>query len=466
MAIDWTAEVEKRKEQTLNRLVELLKIDSSRDSEHGTKEAPLGEGPKKALETVLGFAKEDGFVIKNVENVAGHVEYGDGKEILGILGHMDEVPAGEGWETNPFEPVIKDGRIYARGASDDKGPSMAAYLGLQIIKELELPVSKKIRLIFGTDEESEWYGMERYLANEATPDFGFSPDAEFPIINGEKGIASFRIELAPENAKGSMTLASFTSGIKENMIPRDATAVIDLNDDINVPELKSAFEDFLTENGLEGELTTDNNTVKFFLIGKSAHALEPKAGLNAATFLALFLKDRVESEYLKLIADNLHLDSRGNKLGINTVDEKMGDLTVTPDLFDFEAGKPSSIIINVRYPKSTNTDEITRLTADALSDYKVKVVLHGHAQEPHYVSSNDPLVKTLLSIYEEHSGEKGSEQVIGGGTYGRILDRGVAFGAQFPGRENVMHQANEYMMIDDIFNAAVIYAHAIYELAK
>lgn len=466
MTIDWQAEVDSRKDLMLTRLVELLKIDSSRDTEHGTKEAPLGPGPRKALETMLGFAKEDGFTTKNVENVAGHIEYGDGDEIFGILGHMDEVPGGDGWETNPFEPVIKDDRIYARGASDDKGPSMAAYLGLLIIKELGLPVSKKIRLIFGTDEESEWYGMERYLATEKTPDFGFSPDAEFPIINGEKGIASFKVELPAINADSDLALKSFTSGIKENMIPRDATAVIVAEDASSDDRLKEIYADYLAKNQLTGEITRDGNDLKFYLVGKSAHALEPKAGLNAATFLAEFLFDTVKNDFLNVIANYMHLDSRGHKLGINSDDAKMGDLTISPDLFEFTAGEDSHIIINVRYPQSTNTDKVIDKATAELSEFNAKISLSGHAQGPHYVPADDPLVKTLLDIYEEHTGKKGQEQVIGGGTYGRILDRGVAFGAQFPGRENVMHQANEYMAIDDIVNAAVIYAHAIYELAK
>ena len=466
MAVNWEKEVEERKDQMFDRLMELLKIDSSRDIEHATTQAPLGPGPKAALEKMLEFADEDGFKTKNIENVAGHVEYGDGSEILGILGHLDEVPAGDGWETKPFEPVIKDNRIYARGVSDDKGPAMAAYLGLKIIKDLQLPVSKKIRLIFGTDEESEWVGMNRYMEVEDTPDFGFSPDAQFPIINGEKGIASFKIELPAETPNGSLVLKSFESGIKENMIPREAKAVVINNDGVDIEELKQAYQDFLVENDLQGTIEESDKELHFDLIGKTAHALEPKAGLNAATFLALFLKDRVESNYLKVIADYLHLDSRGNNLNIDVNDGKMGDLTISPDLLHYRMGKPSYIIVNVRYPQATNANEIITKIAESLADFSAKVILHGHVQTPHYVSPEDPLVKTLLDIYEEHTGQKGHEQVIGGGTYGRILKRGVAFGAQFPGRENVMHQANEYMEIDDIVNAAVIYAHAIYELAK
>ncbi|MGO3732666.1 MAG: M20/M25/M40 family metallo-hydrolase, partial [Vagococcus sp.] len=130
-------------------LFELLKINSVRDLEHKTKELPVGPGPAKALETFLSFGARDGFKIKNIDNLAGHVEYGSGNETLGVLGHVDVVPTGDGWKTNPFEPVIKEGKLYARGASDDKGPMLAAYYGLKIIKELDLPVSKKVRFIIG-----------------------------------------------------------------------------------------------------------------------------------------------------------------------------------------------------------------------------------------------------------------------------------------------------------------------------
>lgn len=466
MNIDWKAEVEQRKDQMLERLMELLKIDSSRDVEHAEKDAPLGPGPKAALLKMLEFAEADGFTTKNVENVAGHVEYGDGKEILGILGHLDEVPAGEGWDTDPFAPVVKDGRIYARGVSDDKGPVLAAYLGLQIIKDLKLPVSKKVRLILGTDEESDWYGMDRYLATEQTPDFGFSPDAEFPIINGEKGIASFEVEVPAQSATGDFELQSFKGGIKDNMIPREAKAVVLAKADVDEAAWQAEYQEYLSENGLTGAMNVAGQQITFDLVGKSAHALEPKAGLNAATFLADFLNRKVANDYLKLIAEKMHLDSRGHQLKINTVDPQMGDLTVSPDLFDYQAGQAGTVIINIRYPQSISTDEIIKNATAALADFEAKVALHGHAQEPHYVPADDLLVKTLLQIYTEHTGEAGQEMVIGGGTYGRILERGVAFGAQFPGRENVMHQANEYMAIEDIVNAAAIYAHAIYELAK
>lgn len=146
MTIDWQKEVEARKDDLLKDLGDLIRINSIRDVEHGTKEEPLGPGPAAALRKVLEIGDRDGFVTKNIENVAGHIEYGDGEEMFGLLGHVDVVPVDDNWDTDPFEPVIKDGKLYARGSADDKGPSIAAYYAMRIIKDLELPISKKFAL--------------------------------------------------------------------------------------------------------------------------------------------------------------------------------------------------------------------------------------------------------------------------------------------------------------------------------
>ena len=147
MAIDWKQEVAKREDDLMKDLMDLLRVPSVREDDKATEDAPFGPGPKAALLKFLEIGERDGFVTKNVENVAGHLEFGEGDETLGIFGHVDVVPVGTGWDTDPFEPVIKDGRLYARGSSDDKGPSVAAYYALKMIKELELPTSKRVRFI-------------------------------------------------------------------------------------------------------------------------------------------------------------------------------------------------------------------------------------------------------------------------------------------------------------------------------
>lgn len=473
MTIDWQKEVEARKDDLMKDLFELLKINSIRDVEHGTKEEPLGPGPAAALRKVLEFGDRDGFVTKNVENVAGHIEFGDADaDALGLLGHVDVVPVDDNWDTDPFEPVVKDGKLYARGSADDKGPSIAAYYAMKIIKELELPISKKIRFIFGTDEESEWVGIHRYMEVEEMPKFGFSPDANFPIINGEKGILSYEVTFADQaNASaGDFDLESFKAGLRTNMVPGDATAILKVNDESAVAAMKAAFEKFVADKELKGEFSEANGQVTLTTFGKAAHAQEPKFGINAATFLAEFLVDyKLDgngAHYIKTISQYMHLDYNGKKLNAYTKHDVMGETTSSANLFDYTQAGDKKITLNVRHPEGITKDEILANMKDVLKDEAVEIQIIGDVKTPHYVPGDDPLVKTLIDVYEEHTGEKGGEQSIGGGTYGRILERGVAYGAMFPGEENVMHQPNEFMPVDSLLKATAIYADAIYRLVK
>lgn len=204
------------------------------------------------MKKVLSFGERDGFRVKNIDNLAGHIEYGEETaEALGILGHVDVVPPGEGWATDPFEPIVKEGKLFARGSSDDKGPCIAAYYGMKIIKELQLSTSKKIRFIFGTDEESEWIGIHRYMEKEEMPAFGFSPDANFPIINGEKGILSFELSFTLKEEKADkMQLKRFSSGLRANMVPSEAIAVLEIPDLEKLSSLEAVYTKYLDDKKL------------------------------------------------------------------------------------------------------------------------------------------------------------------------------------------------------------------------
>ena len=464
--IDFKAEVEKRKEDLLADLFSLLEINSERDDSKADKAHPFGPGPVKALKKFLEIAERDGYETKNVDNYAGHFTFGDGDEELGIFAHMDVVPAGSGWNTDPYKPEIIDGRLYARGSSDDKGPTMACYYGLKIIKDLGLPTSKRVRFVIGTDEESGWKDMEYYFAHVGLPepDFGFSPDAEFPIINGEKGNITEYLHFSGEN-RGTARLHSFTGGLRENMVPESATAVLSGQ----VPELVDMLDEFAKEHDLRftyEELA--NGQISVTIIGKSAHGASPQSGINGATYLAKFLTqfdfEGPAKDYLDVAGNILLNDHDGTNLNIAYVDEKMGSLSMNAGVFRFdEESTDNTIALNIRYPKGTSPEEIQTVLAQ-LPVTKVTLSEHGHT--PHYVPMEDPLVQTLLSVYEKQTGLKGHEQVIGGGTFGRLLKRGVAYGAMFPDYIDTMHQANEFIDVEDLFRAAAIYAEAIYELIK
>ncbi len=462
--INWKEEVKKYQDDFLEDLKELLRIDSVRNDDEATDEFPVGPGPAKALHKVLEIGKRDGFETKQLENWAGHIEYGDGDEILGVLGHVDVVPVGSGWNTDPFDPVIKDGKLYARGSSDDKGPTMAAYYALKIIKDLDLPVNKKIRVIIGTDEESEWQGLAHYLENEKMPDLGFSPDGNFPIINGEKGNYEIDIETKASN-EGDLTLVLFEAGLRSNMVPQDATAKIATED----PEaLRDAFDAFISDQPVEGNAEIDSQTVTLNVVGKAAHGSKPQIGVNAATYLAVFLNTLDlggdAKTFTNLVETYLHDDPYGEKLGVAQEDDVMGNLTSNPGVFRFEDGDKGLITVNMRYAVGDN-DMLTSQVTNTLTGEDIKIHVKK-GKVPHYVPGDDPLVQTLLDVYARQTGFEAHEQVIGGGTYGRLLDRGVAFGALFPDSTDTMHQANEFMTIDDLMNAMAIYAEAIYELVK
>ncbi|WP_156020838.1 dipeptidase PepV [Streptococcus ruminantium] len=466
MTVNFRTEVDKRKDEFMADLFDLLRINSERDDSQADAKHPFGPGPVHALDKFLEIADRDGYPTTNVDNYAGHFEFGEGDEVLGIFGHLDVVPAGSGWDTDPYEPQIIDGKLFARGSSDDKGPTMACYYGLKIIKELGLPTSKKVRFIVGTDEESGWADMDYYFEHVGLPlpDFGFSPDAEFPIINGEKGNITAYLHFTGENS-GAARLHSFAGGLRENMVPESATAIIsgDLTD------LDSKLAAFVEEYGLKADAEAlDNGRVQVTVIGKSAHGSTPEEGINGATYLAKFLGqfafDGAAKAYLELAGDTLLEDHEAKKLGVAISDEQMGALSMNAGVFKFdEASSDNTIALNFRYPKNTNPETI-KAGLEKLGVEAVSLSEQGHT--PHYCPIDDPMVATLLSVYEKHTGLKGYEQVIGGGTFGRLLKRGVAYGAMFPGDVNTMHQANEFIEVEQLYRAAAIYAEAIYELIK
>ncbi|MGC4429691.1 dipeptidase PepV [Streptococcus suis] len=466
MTVNFRAEFDKRKDEFLADLFDLLRINSERDDSQADAQHPFGPGPVHALDKFLEIAQRDGYPTKNVDNYAGHFEFGEGDEVLGIFGHLDVVPAGNGWNTDPYEPQIIDGKLFARGSSDDKGPTMACYYGLKIIKELGLPTSKKVRFIVGTDEESGWADMDYYFEHVGLPlpDFGFSPDAEFPIINGEKGNITAYLHFAGENS-GAAKLHSFTGGLRENMVPESATAIISGD----LADLDSKLADFTAAYGLKADAETlENGQVQVTVIGKSAHGSTPEEGVNGATYLAKFLNqfafDGAAKAYLDLAGQVLLEDHDAKKLGVAIYDEQMGALSMNAGVFKFdETSSDNTIALNFRYPKNTNPETI-KAGLEKLGVEAVSLSAHGHT--PHYCPIDDPMVATLLSVYEKHTGLKGHEQVIGGGTFGRLLKRGVAYGAMFPGDVNTMHQANEFIEVEQLYRAAAIYAEAIYELIK
>ena len=461
---DWLKAAQSQEKDYLNDLTALMKIPSVRDDSAATDEYPLGPRPAQALAAFLEMAEQDGFRTKNIDNVVGYAEWGEGDETLAILAHLDVMPAGKGWDTDPFDPVIKDGNLYGRGASDDKGPGMAAYYALKYLKDQGVTFNKRVRFIVGTDEESNWTGMHRYFEVEPAPTLGFSPDAEFPVINGEKGQVSLKIG-APATNGDQYALESFHSGLRFNMVPREAVALVTVPDRNAVT---AAFSQFVDDNPISGTAEETADGLRLTVIGKAAHGMEPEQGINAGTYLAKFL-DRYDfaggaKSFIHFLAKYLHLDTRMAGFDGAFTDPVMGELTMNAGILNFDQDNGADIDMNFRFPKGITPDEL-ETNVKRVTDQLGMTVAQGPSQKPHYVDPADPIVKTLMQAYIDQTGDTDAKpEVVGGGTYGRLMARGVAFGALMPQTPNTMHQANEFQPVADLIKSMAIYMEAINNL--
>lgn len=472
-AVNWLEEVTKRQDELLADLFHLLRIDSVRNDEKADADNPVGPGPRKAMEEFLKLAERDGFQTEQFGPWAGRVEIGEGDELFGILGHMDVVPVGTGWDTDPFEPEIIDGKIFARGSSDDKGPTVAAYFALKLLRDMGATFNKRIHLIVGTDEESGWQCMDYYFDHAEMPDFGFSPDATFPIINGEKGNVSAELTVqAGTQQEGDLALEHFAAGLRPNMVPQDAQAELTIEAaGFDGGAFLRAYNTYLDNHDLQGEASIQDGTISMDLVGKSAHGSTPEKGVNAGTHLARFLAEFTYTangadEFLRFLGEIVHGNFDGASLGVDHEDAVMGEVSMNVGIMEFAPAKGGHIDINFRYPKGTNPDQMLEHIQDRLLQFSQIEVTMGEFKKPHYVPADDPLVATLLEVYHKQTGLEPHEQVIGGGTYARLMPRGVAYGALFPDSTDTMHQANEFLALDDLLRATAIYAEAIYRLSR
>lgn len=390
---------------------------------------PFGKGAADCLNHFLSLAESLGFETKNYGGYVGEAIFGDGKEEFAILAHLDVVPAGSGWEKPPFGGLVDGGRIWGRGAMDDKGPAIASLFALKKLKDEGFAPNKKIKLIVGLNEECGWKCIEHYNKVTRMPDTGFSPDANFPVIYAEKGILHIRADFPVDKN----LFSSLKGGERVNMVCDYCEAVpLSAVDTEKAKSLSLAFEN--------GRLVSR---------GKSAHGSTPEEGKNA--LLPMF-------EYfgLQQIVDCLFNDI----YGLKTLNDETGDLTLSPDVASYRDGV-LSVLVDIRYP---STCPLTAVT-EKLDKFGVKYETVSH-QKPLFQDKNCELVQTLKKVYDDYTGEAHEPVAIGGGTYARALKYGVAFGPEIDGEEVTIHQANEYITIDRVKLMIEVYAEAVRRLTK
>jgi succinyl-diaminopimelate desuccinylase len=451
-------EVYKYKDEIVENTKKLIRIQSVEGQPQ--EDCPFGRPVKEALDFVLNLGNELGFETKNIDNYAGHIEIGRGEEIMGISGHVDVVPATrEGWKFDPFDPVVHEGLIYGRGVLDDKGPIIASLYAMKAAKELGCKFNRRVRLILGTNEETRWEGIKYYLQKEKEPDFTVVPDADFPLINGEKGIIMLKCtkKLTCENKE-----LFIEGGEVANSVPKSSTAHMD--GDL---EKTQQINELIRPGGLE--ISKTEKGVKINSYGKAAHGSTPDMGENAISKLLSFL-DKIEfenpeiQEFVDMYNENIGLDFNGTNIGLNFEDEPSGKLTMNVGKI-FVDEKKIQIEIDMRYPFCTTYDEVMGIVQGFFADngYDVQVM---SKKRKIYKNRNDQLVKGLMKIYRETSGDMETEPlVIGGGTYARAFENALAFGPLFPGVEDTCHQKDESMSIDDLMRFTEIYLKTIVEFS-
>lgn len=448
--MDWLKIAKNYREEFIETATALLQIPTLLDRfDPDNKEAPFGLPIREALDFMLEMGEKDGFKIKNIDNYAGHIEYGEGEEILGILGHLDVVPAGGHWHQPPFSAYLKDNKIYARGTMDDKGPTVAAYLALKMVKDQGINLNKRVRIILGCDEESGMRGLKRYLEKEKMPDLGFAPDAEFPLIYAEKGILTYNFT----GQYRDPLILSMEAGERYNVVPDVCTVRLSKN-------YENAFLTYLADHHYEGNVEGDVYTIQ----GKNAHAAMPHLGLNAISLMVEFLKQISDAPFIRFLDKYLTFDHLGEKFGIDCEDPDMKELTNNLAYIHYQ-GLDLNIGCNIRYPKNFDVIKGGETMAQAASQYGLSYSVKEDSK-PHFVSPDDILVKSLHQAYIKYTGDTENKIItIGGGTYARKLAKAVAFGPLMPGKEELAHQANEYLDIDEMMIAMAIYAESIERLA-
>lgn len=467
--------VKEHEQEMTSTLLELLAIPSV-----GTEpvdDKPFGTEVDRALKYVLKKGEEFGLRGKNVDGYAIHCEWGQGKELVMALSHVDVVPIGSGWTMNPLGQ-IDSGKIYGRGAQDNKGPTVASLYALRALKESGVSLKRRVRHVVGGNEESGFRCVRHYFEVEETPLYGFSPDAYFPLVYAEKGSMSVKVTVTIDStgSKNAVRIVDFYGGERANIVPGSAriTLSVPTGEEEKVVEvLKRASQNVREKLEGSGPLSFDYSIepgrVTVTATGKACHASTPWEGRNAIAALAHLVSmseiGLEGKEGLAFLARASEIYGEG--LCINVEDDITGKLTCNLGLMRVavENGKTTLAgTYNIRFPVKADVEDLKRRAENCARSHgvKVEVVSAGTA---HYADPNSFLVKTLLDVYREETSDNSPPITMGGGTYAKVIPGGVAYGPVRPGQPETAHQPDEYLLLEDLYLMTRIYAKAFYALS-
>ena len=433
------------KEQFLTSLQTIISYPSVlNEGENGT---PFGQAIQDVLEKTLEIAQEMGFqTYLDPEGYYGYAEIGQGEELLAVLCHLDVVPAGdlEDWQTPPFEATLKDGWLIGRGVQDDKGPSLAALYAVKSLLDQGVVFTKRIRFIFGTDEETLWRCMNRYNQIEEKADLGFAPDSSFPLTYAEKGLLQVKLHGPGWEDR------PLQAGRALNVVPDKATYKGERLEEL-LPVIEQSGVNYTEETGA------------VTVLGLSKHSKDAAEGVNAIVGLAESLSLIQPHPALLFIADAVGEDATGAALFGEIKDEPSGALSFNIATLSIDE-EQSEIGIDIRIPVLADKDALVERLTEVAASYQLQYEEFDYLA-PLYVPLDSPLVSTLMKVYQEETRDQTPAMSSGGATFARTMENCVAYGALFPDALQTEHQANERAKLDDLYRAMEIYAETIRRLA-
>lgn len=413
---------------------------------------PFGDEVAATLDETLALAAEWGLTVQNYEYYAGSAQLGEGDPRLGILCHLDTVPVGEGWSVPPLGGEVRDGKLFGRGAIDDKGPAAAALFALRALRECGVSLAGACRCVLGCDEETGMTDMAYYGEQEGFPPLLFCPDGAYPVINTEKG----RVRLTVKAPCTDDRLLWVEGGVAFNAVPTEAHALVRGATAADAAAASAATGHAVEwEERPEGALLTTR--------GVAAHGSTPEKGKNAVTALLEVLAALgIGGEAVAAATRHFPFaETDGASAGAACCDEVSGALTLALTYLRVEDGAFCGVA-DIRFPVSETVEKVQRRLTAGLS--KAFEVSFDFCVEGHHVPADSPLVQALLRVYERETGERGECLAIGGSTYAHDIPGGVAFGAEFPGVDNHMHGADEFISVEELRLNARLIAHAVKEL--
>ncbi|SDK15710.1 dipeptidase PepV [Natronincola ferrireducens] len=438
--------VQSLKDELVSSIQQLVQIKSV--EAEALEKMPFGKGVNDALQFTLALGEKMGFSTVNKDGYYGYIEMGEGEELIGILGHLDVVPAEkpEAWTYPPFSGEIADNRIYGRGTLDDKGPLLAVLYGMKALKEADIPLNKRVRLILGTNEETHWKDINKYIEEEEIPTLGFTPDSDYPLINAEKGLLQVKLSI------DEGTSFKFQGGTALNSVPESCS--------FTGEDLQSLIK---TADDLNYQYIIQENTFTF--LGKAAHSAKAWEGKNAIVQGALLLsKEKVTSSVIDFVAKEVGEDVYARRIFNNYCDNVSGNLTFNIAKVLIDENK-QELYIDIRMPVTKEMKEVLELLKKSVKPYGLNMEVLDSLPSL-YVPEDHYLVQTLRQVYEEVTNQNSTPLATGGATYARAFKNFVAFGPLFPGEEKMAHKANEYIDIDSLMKTTVIYAKAIVKLLQ